>query len=65
MTPDCARRLLEAWRNHHRPARTIGAKIRDAVQHAHLSAVKKNAAIEAARNCHANRTPSPRSPHLR
>ena len=43
MTPDTARRLLEAWRNHRRPGRTHAARVRDALAHVHQSTIKKPA----------------------
>jgi len=33
MSPVLARRLLEAWRNHRRPPRTLHARVRDALDH--------------------------------
>ena len=76
MTPDCARRLLEAWRNHHRPARTCAARVRDAVLHVEQSHAQRKSPgndqglnIHTARNeyddeLHANYKPSDPNPHL-
>ena len=37
MTPDATRRLLKAWRNHRRPARTRGAKMKAAIDNTRTS----------------------------
>lgn len=65
MTPECVSTILQAWMNHRRPRRTHGAKVMDALAHCRQSALKKNAAIEAARiNVDENPTPPQRNPHL-
>jgi hypothetical protein len=37
MSPTTAAQLLQAMRNHHRPPRTLAARVRDAIQHAKQS----------------------------
>ena len=37
MAPETARRILLALRNYRQPGRTIGARIRDAIEHARNS----------------------------
>jgi len=46
MSPDTARQIIEAWRNHHRPARTIGARAHAALAHVR-SSHKKKASVAA------------------
>lgn len=48
MNPQTTKRVLEAMRNHRRPPRTLGARVRDALAHAH-NADKRNPEVDGLR----------------